>query len=59
MAPSGSLLPDDHVFSGDIFGLAIWSLTFNAGGVQRGRYLDNKAGGGELRVKDGLDRNDI
>ena len=52
-------LPDNNVFCGDILGLAAGNLALDVGGVQRGRYLDDKAGGGELRVKVGLDRDDI
>lgn len=56
---SGTLLPDDHVFCRDIFGLAIGNLALDVGGVQWGRYLDNKAGSGELRIEVCLDRDDI
>jgi len=53
------LLPDNHVFCRDVFGLAVGSLALDVGGVQRGGYLDNKAGGRKLRVEVGLDRDDI
>jgi len=54
-----TLLPDDHVFGRDIFGLATGNLALDAGGIQWGRNLYNEAGSGELRVEIGLDRDDI
>ena len=59
MTPSRALLPDDHVFRRDVFGLAIRGLALNVRGVQRSGYLYDEAGSGELRVKVGLDRDGI
>ena len=56
---SKTLLPNDHVFCRDIFGLAAGNFALNIGGVQWGRYLYNKARGGQFRVEIGLDRDDI
>lgn len=54
-----TLLPDDHVFRWDVFGLAVGSLALDVGGVKWGWYLYNQSRGRELRIKIGLDRDDI
>jgi len=55
-------LPDNNIFFTDMHrhpGVAVRDAPLNAGGVQRDRYLDNEAGGGEPRLKSGLDRDRI
>lgn len=54
-----SSLPDDHIFCWDVFGLAVGNLALDVGSVKWGGYLYNEGGGRELRVKIGLDRDDI
>ena len=52
-------LPDNHIFCGDIFGLAAGDLTLNIGCIQWRWYLNDEARSREFLVEAGLDRDDI
>lgn len=54
-----TLLPDDHIFRGNILGLAVGSLALDVCGIQRSRYPDDEAGSREFRIKAGLDRDSV
>jgi hypothetical protein len=48
-------LPNNHVLSRDILGLALWYFCVDSGRVQRCRNSQNNTGSTELRVEARLD----